>query len=107
MFKIKSLTTSLKKVVIWDKIIERPEDAKLALDKATVEYGLIDQGADLRNTTIQLRLVWDHMPLTGLSTYINRERETLCLKCSSQHLHFKIVCFFFEIILFSSFFFQK
>jgi hypothetical protein len=31
------------KVVIWDKIIEHPKDAKLLMDKATVEYGLIDQ----------------------------------------------------------------
>jgi ATP-dependent protease ClpP protease subunit len=30
-------------VVIWDKIIEHPKDAKLLMDKATVEYGLIDQ----------------------------------------------------------------
>lgn len=58
-------------MVIWDKIIERAEDAKLVMDKATVEYGLIDQGADLRNTTIQLRLVWDHMPLTGIQSLFN------------------------------------
>ena len=37
----------------------------LLQDKETVEYGLIDQGAELRNTTVTLRLVWDHMPLTG------------------------------------------
>mmetsp|Transcript_24684 Transcript_24684/g.55598 ORF Transcript_24684/g.55598 Transcript_24684/m.55598 type:complete len:185 (-) Transcript_24684:250-804(-) len=55
----------LNQVVIWDKIIEHPDDAVLHMDKATVEYGLIDQGAALRNTTVQLRLVWDHMPLTG------------------------------------------
>mmetsp|Transcript_47082 Transcript_47082/g.94886 ORF Transcript_47082/g.94886 Transcript_47082/m.94886 type:complete len:183 (-) Transcript_47082:225-773(-) len=61
----RSKTNPLNQVVIWDKIIEDPKDAKLDMDKATVEYGLIDQGAELRNTTVQLRLVWDHMPLTG------------------------------------------
>jgi len=30
-----------------------------------VKYGLIDQGQELRNKTISLRLMWDHMPVTG------------------------------------------
>ena len=51
--------------MVWDTIIERKEDAKFRLDKERVEYGLIDQGTGLRNTTVNLKLVWDHMPLTG------------------------------------------
>jgi len=61
----KSKTNPLNQVVVWDKVIERKEDAKIHLNKATVEYGLTDQGTELRNTTVNLRLVWDHMPLTG------------------------------------------
>ena len=110
----------LNQVVVWDTIIEHKEDAKLHLDKQRVDYGLIDQGTELRwvghgavfdvwcphgwqgedssararlsaslqlgpktpwrfaasptthssppttrNTTVTLKLVWDHMPLTG------------------------------------------
>mmetsp|Transcript_365 Transcript_365/g.560 ORF Transcript_365/g.560 Transcript_365/m.560 type:complete len:169 (+) Transcript_365:40-546(+) len=55
----------LNQVVVWDTIIEDKEDAKLHLDKQRVDYGLIDQGTELRNTTVNLKLVWDHMPLTG------------------------------------------
>jgi len=58
-------TNPLNQVVVWDKIIEYQTNAKLRMDKATVEYGLIDQGTELRNTTVNLKLVWDHMPLTG------------------------------------------
>jgi len=28
-------------------------------------FRVLCQGAELRNTTVQLRLMWDHMPLTG------------------------------------------
>lgn len=34
----RSKTNPLNQVVIWDKIIEHPKDAKLKMDKATVEY---------------------------------------------------------------------
>eukprot|EP00953_Heterococcus_sp_UTEX-ZZ885_P009293 5491-Heterococcus_DN1.PRE.5 len=34
---------NIKQVILWDKIIERPEDAKLNLKKIHVKYGLIDQ----------------------------------------------------------------
>ena len=30
-----------------------------------VKYALIDQGSELRNKTITLKLMWDHMPITG------------------------------------------
>jgi signal peptidase complex subunit 3 len=58
-------TNPLNQVILWDKIIERPEDAKLNLKKVHVKYGLIDQGEELRGANVTLRLYWDHMPLTG------------------------------------------
>uniref|UniRef100_A0A7S2SN40 Signal peptidase complex subunit 3 n=1 Tax=Rhizochromulina marina TaxID=1034831 RepID=A0A7S2SN40_9STRA len=58
-------TNPLNQVVLWDRIIERAEDAVIAEDVAQMEYGLIDYGTELRNTTVNLRLVWDHMPITG------------------------------------------
>ena len=52
-------------VIIWDSIIEWPEHAQLLQENIFVKYALIDQVAELRNTSVSLRLVWDHMPLTG------------------------------------------
>lgn len=37
-----------------------------------VKYALIDQGAHLRDKTVRLRLMWDHMPLTG-RTYLGHD----------------------------------
>ncbi len=51
--------------MLWDKIIESPNDAHLHFKNTFVEYGLLDQGAELRGREISLRLHWDHMPLTG------------------------------------------
>ncbi|CAM9745638.1 unnamed protein product, partial [Hapterophycus canaliculatus] len=52
-------------VILWDKIVESAEDAHLLQRDMTVKYGLIDEGAGLRNTSVTLMLYWDHMPLTG------------------------------------------
>jgi signal peptidase complex subunit 3 len=57
--------TRSSQVVIWDSIIEWPEDARLREENIFVKYALIDQVAELRNASITLRLVWDHMPITG------------------------------------------
>jgi signal peptidase complex subunit 3 len=56
---------SLNQVIIWDRIIKSPEEALIKEKNEFVKYALIDQGQELRNKTIRLRLVWDHMPLTG------------------------------------------
>ena len=55
----------LNQVVVWDKIIERQSDALLHEDNVFVKYALIDQTTMQRNSSVSLRLVWDHMPLTG------------------------------------------
>ena len=52
-------------MIIWDKIIQSPKDAVLKYKKELVKYALIDQGSNLRGNTVNLRLMWDHMPLTG------------------------------------------
>lgn len=57
---------ALNQVVIWDKFIEFKKDAKLALSNEFVKYALIDQGYELRGKEVSLRLVWDHMPITGM-----------------------------------------
>ncbi|KAL7530048.1 hypothetical protein ACHAWF_003221 [Thalassiosira exigua] len=55
-------------VVLWDRIVEATDPpSKKVIDERDVfvKYGLVDQGADLRGKEVELRLMWDHMPLTG------------------------------------------
>lgn len=52
-------------MIIWDKIISHKKDAHLRLTNEFVKYALIDQGAELRNRTVALKVLWDHMPVTG------------------------------------------
>lgn len=55
----------LNQVILWDKIIERKEDAHLKLKNVHVKYALLDQGEEMRGAEVTLKLYWDHMPLTG------------------------------------------
>jgi signal peptidase complex subunit 3 len=61
----KTETHDLNQVIIWDRIIERKEDATFKLKSETLKYALSSQGADLRDREVTLKLMWDHMPLTG------------------------------------------
>ena len=38
----------MNQVVIWDKIVQTPQEAKLKLSNEFVKYALIDQGSELR-----------------------------------------------------------
>jgi hypothetical protein len=38
----------LNQVIIWDKIIQSPNEARLKLTNEFVKYALIDQGSELR-----------------------------------------------------------
>ncbi|CAM9564886.1 unnamed protein product, partial [Choristocarpus tenellus] len=55
----------ITQVTLWDKIVERPEDAYILQENLFVKYGLIDEGSGLRNASVTLMLYWDHMPVTG------------------------------------------
>mmetsp|Transcript_23139 Transcript_23139/g.31695 ORF Transcript_23139/g.31695 Transcript_23139/m.31695 type:complete len:170 (-) Transcript_23139:85-594(-) len=65
----------LNQVIIWDKIIKSPSEAYLRETNEFVKYALIDQGKELRNKTISLRLMWDCMPLTG-RIYVESEQKS-------------------------------
>mmetsp|Transcript_17752 Transcript_17752/g.19463 ORF Transcript_17752/g.19463 Transcript_17752/m.19463 type:complete len:182 (+) Transcript_17752:170-715(+) len=55
-------------VVIWDKIIENidsAEDKHIQQTNVFVKYALVDMGNELRNKKVTLKLMWDHMPITG------------------------------------------
>mmetsp|Transcript_6181 Transcript_6181/g.16123 ORF Transcript_6181/g.16123 Transcript_6181/m.16123 type:complete len:175 (+) Transcript_6181:45-569(+) len=60
-----SKSNVLNQVILWDKIVETEGDAKLNATSAYIKYALVDQANELRNTTVDLYLVWDHMPVTG------------------------------------------
>mmetsp|Transcript_95225 Transcript_95225/g.186902 ORF Transcript_95225/g.186902 Transcript_95225/m.186902 type:complete len:170 (+) Transcript_95225:13-522(+) len=70
-----SSTNPLNQVIIWDKIIESKDTAWIKEKNEFVKYALIDQGQELRNKTVSLRLMWDHMPLTG-RLYNGDERKS-------------------------------
>ena len=65
----------MNQIIIWDKIIQSPNEAWLRLSNEFVKYALIDQGQELRNKTVSLRLMWDHMPLTG-RVYVGDEKKS-------------------------------
>lgn len=55
------------RIVLWDKIVEATDHNKvLQQSNVFVKYALVDQGDELRGQDIQLELLWDHMPITGL-----------------------------------------
>lgn len=68
-----SAANVLNQVIIWDKIIKATDDAWIRESNVFVKYALIDQGQELRNKTVSLRLMWDSMPLTG-RIYMTDER---------------------------------
>ncbi|KAH8048294.1 hypothetical protein JL722_12523 [Aureococcus anophagefferens] len=61
----------LNQVILWDKIVT--SEARLDERNVYVKYALIDQTNELRNTSVNYLLVWDHMPVTGR---LFMERET-------------------------------
>eukprot|EP00580_Thalassiosira_gravida_P002666 CAMPEP_0201619256 /NCGR_PEP_ID=MMETSP0492-20130828/41160_1 /ASSEMBLY_ACC=CAM_ASM_000837 /TAXON_ID=420259 /ORGANISM="Thalassiosira gravida, Strain GMp14c1" /LENGTH=128 /DNA_ID=CAMNT_0048088087 /DNA_START=217 /DNA_END=603 /DNA_ORIENTATION=+ len=70
-------TNPKNQIVLWDRIIESsdPPNRKILKESNVfVKYGLVDQGAELRGKEVELSLMWDHMPLTGL-LYMGGQKE--------------------------------
>lgn len=70
-------TNPKNQIVLWDRIVEASDPpSKKVLDERNVfvKYGLVDQGAELRGREVELSLMWDHMPLTGL-LYAGKQEE--------------------------------
>lgn len=78
-------TNPKNQIVLWDRIIEStddPQSKKILNEKNVfVKYGLVDQGAELRGTEIELSLMWDHMPLTGV-LYMGEQKAGTASKFS-------------------------
>ena len=66
-------------VVIWDKIIENidsDESKHIQQENVFVKYALVDQGNELRGKDVTLKLMWDHMPITGFVYMDGQAKET-------------------------------
>lgn len=70
---------AINDVVIWDKIIENivsDEDKHIQQDNIFVKYALVDQGNELRGKDVTLKLMWDHMPITGFVYMDEQGKDT-------------------------------
>lgn len=75
----------MNQVIVYDKIIKNVSTAKLKLRDQHVKFGLIDQGAELRNRTIPLKLMWDHMPITTSIVTESQQNSTHYIKFPSKY----------------------
>lgn len=82
VYVVASYETSSKvinDVVIWDKIIENidsDEKKHIQEENVFVKYALVDQGNELRGKDVTLKLMWDHMPITGFVYMDGQEKDT-------------------------------
>lgn len=69
-------TNPKNQIVLWDRIIENIDTNGKIINESNVfvKYGLVDQGAELRGKEVELSLMWDHMPLTGM-LYMGGQKE--------------------------------
>lgn len=73
----KTPSTPVNRIVLWDKIVEASDDDKVINEKNVfVKYALVDQGDELRGKEVELQLMWDHMPITGLLYMGEQDKET-------------------------------
>ncbi|XP_064404489.1 signal peptidase complex subunit 3-like [Halichondria panicea] len=58
--------TDINQIVLWDKIIQRGEPAKITLNQAKPEYRFFDDGKGLLgNENVTLQLSWNVIPHVG------------------------------------------
>lgn len=55
----------VNQVVLWDRIIERKEDAHIKVRNLKQKYAFIDQGRNLRGLPLNLTVAWNVMPKVG------------------------------------------
>ncbi|GAQ87666.1 signal peptidase complex subunit [Klebsormidium nitens] len=56
---------AVNQVSVWDRIIERREDALIALPRVQNKYRLVDQGRNMRGRDLNLTMYWNAMPKSG------------------------------------------
>jgi signal peptidase complex subunit 3 len=55
----------LNQVVVFDRIIEKRENAVISNKNLRNKYNLVDQGKNLRGKTVNLTVTWHVMPVVG------------------------------------------
>ena len=55
----------VNQVVLWDRIIERKEDAHIKIRNLKQKYAFIDQGRNFRGLPVNLTVAWNVMPKVG------------------------------------------
>lgn len=73
----KTEDTPVNRIVLWDKIIEAGDNKIINEKNVFVKYALVDQSDQLRGKEVELQLMWDHMPITGLLYMGEQEKETV------------------------------
>ena len=68
--------TPVNRIVLWDKIIEAGDEKVINEKNVFVKYALVDQSDQLRGKDVELQLMWDHMPITGLLYMGEQDRST-------------------------------
>ena len=56
----------LNRIVVWDRIIQSPDEARLLARGNFSKYPILDQKTELRGRVVNLTLHWDVMPYTGV-----------------------------------------
>eukprot|EP00775_Hariotina_reticulata_P005303 gene5303-5538_t len=55
----------VNQVVLWDRIVERKDDAHIKIRSLRQKYAFIDQGNNLQGLPLNLTLTWNVMPKVG------------------------------------------
>lgn len=55
----------VNQVVLWDRIVQRQQDAHLKVKSMRLKYPFIDQGNNLRGLPYNITVAWDVMPKVG------------------------------------------
>uniref|UniRef100_A0A6B2LLZ5 Signal peptidase complex subunit 3 n=1 Tax=Arcella intermedia TaxID=1963864 RepID=A0A6B2LLZ5_9EUKA len=69
----------VNQVVFWDRIITKKKDAHLTLKSEQTEYGIQDQGWNLKGRNLNITFSINEMPITGLLNLNVPFSETLQL----------------------------
>lgn len=55
----------VNQVVLWDRIVQRQQDAHLKVKSMRLKYQFIDRGNHLRGLPYNITVAWDVMPKVG------------------------------------------
>mmetsp|Transcript_31340 Transcript_31340/g.68544 ORF Transcript_31340/g.68544 Transcript_31340/m.68544 type:complete len:171 (+) Transcript_31340:215-727(+) len=75
----------LNQVVVWDTIINSPDQAWIRSEMVVNKYSLTDQGYGLRGNNVTLVLNWNTVPSTGLLTLHHAFSDTFTFQVPEEY----------------------